>query len=941
MKKIILLQLFVGFAAMAFGQAGKLKGIIYDSLTRSPLELATVSILNQDSTLVSYQISDKDGTVSFEKLPVKKKLFISVSFVGYNTYRSLLQLNGSDTLQIFLSLNTKDTSSVIVSTTVPVRMNGDTLEINPGAFKMKGYQVAEELLNQVPGIMIWADGSITVGGRKVQNLFVDGKPFLGSTDPRIATQNLPKSAIDKIQLYQEYNRENIGNQEKPQPTDSVLTMNIKLKETAKKGYFGKGGAGYGTGNTVESDLVLQTYGPKNSWALGGGYNNINKDIGSVSQMLQNNTFRTANPDLYRVGRFGASGINNSYSIGGVLNQNFGEVTTNSRQNNHLTVNYNRSGTDAFVISQRDQDRIALGQEQHVKDENRQNSTSNRHSVDMNYSKTNSYNDNLSLSGSASLQKRDGVYNQYTEITDPGGLLQSTNAVTSRQTDNSDNESFNLSFAKNDYDQPLTNINVSGSMQRNHSSSERDVVSVFKSMTVNNKDTSYNRRYANSSESFFARANINYGGFKRLVFGRYSAGRINLNFTQDLNYSSSTNHAVVTDFDSSSKNYLANKNLTNNNSRQTMGYNPTLSLSKSTTKSRPFAYSGFNFQARLAGDFRSEKNASTIAQRNLDRSFQFFRYDAGVSYIRSNQKKYNFNTSLNYSKSFDYPSIDVLYTIVDDINVYNTIIGNPNLKNRTNHNLNLYSNFNTQNPQSPYSINFNINAGYNLSENAVTDSVINTAAGKRISYYINADQSRNLNLAYTFNIAKKMQKNNLQVIYQGSYNAGKQPNYIDGIYNLSKNARLTNQLSVRFMLASLLVASVTERLEQNWVDQTVSAFNYFKNSSSTTNFSLNLNYPENFSFGTTVDHINTSTLSNPTVLWNAFATHRFMKQQAELKLTATDILKQYVNISTSANAYGTSTYVTNGLQQYFMVTFSYYPRKFEKKAGERGGGRGED
>src|SRR3712207_7941514 len=56
------------------------------------------------------------------------------------------------------------------------------------------------------GITVWSDGSITVNGRKVQSVLVDGKPFLGSTDSRVATQNLPKSAIDKIQLYQEYDR---------------------------------------------------------------------------------------------------------------------------------------------------------------------------------------------------------------------------------------------------------------------------------------------------------------------------------------------------------------------------------------------------------------------------------------------------------------------------------------------------------------------------------------------------------------------------------------------------------------------------------------------------------------------------------------------------------------------------------------------------------------
>ncbi len=73
------------------------------------------------------------------------------------------------------------------------------------------------------------------------------------------------------------------------------------------------------------------------------------------------------------------------------------------------------------------------------------------------------------------------------------------------------------------------------------------------------------------------------------------------------------------------------------------------------------------------------------------------------------------------------------------------------------------------------------------------------------------------------------------------------------------------------------------------------------------------------------------------LVNAFVTCRIMKQQGELKLAVMDILKQYRNIYNSLSAYGTSTGITNGLQQYFMLTFAYYPRKFGKKAGE---GKGE-
>jgi hypothetical protein len=935
MKKLFLLQLFIVCAMVVFGQAGKLKLVVYDSTTKTTLELATVSLLKQDSSFLTYQLTDKNGTVFFDKLPLKNKVLINISYVGYNTYSSLLQLTGKDSLQVFLSLNTKDTSSVIVTSKIPVRMNGDTLEINPAAFKLKEHQVVEELLNQVPGITIWSDGSITVSGRKVQNVFVDGKPFAGSTDPRIATQNLSKSAIDKIQLYQEYDRENLG---KPglQQVDSNLTMNIKLKESAKKGYFGKGGAGYGTDDRFESDLIMQTYDKKSSLGIGGGYNNINKDIGGLEQMMQNNTYRNINPNLLRVGRFGVGGINKNHSVGIILTQNFTE-SNNSRQSNRLTVNYNKTGGDSWITNLRTQNRIVAGSEQLVKDEGQQTNRNNNNTVGINYMKTNSYNDNLNLSGAASFQDRSGISSNHTATANALGSLQSTNDITTKQSDRSDNQNMNLNFGKNDFDQPLTNINLSANMQRSNASSERNVISVFKSLTVNNKDTSYNRLYLNNNQTFAARANLVYGGFRRLLFGRYNLGGVDLRLDQAFNYSQTTSNSRVSDYDSSSKKYIDNQYLSNENNKKTIGYAPALLVTKSFSKNRSFVYRNIYLQAKIMEDIRSENNVSSIAWRNLNRIMHFFRYEAGLNFNKFNTKKYNCYASLNYNKNFDYPSIDALYTIVDDINAYSITVGNPALKNTVTHNLNLYGSFNTQNQQSPYAINANFNAGYNQLQNPVTDSVINAPSGKRISYYINADRSKNLYMNYSLNISKRIKKNTLQLMYNGNFNLGNQPNYIDGIYNISKSSRLSNQVSLSFSLASILVASIAERLEFNQVNQTFSNLNSFTNSSNNTNISININYPKDVSIGSTLDHINNSSLDKPTILWNAFVTYRILKQQGELKFAAMDILKQYKNITNSVSAYGTSTNITNGLQQYFMLTFAYYPRKFGKKAGE---GRGE-
>ena len=301
---------------------------------------------------------------------------------------------------------------------------------------------------------------------------------------------------------------------------------------------------------------------------------------------------------------------------------------------------------------------------------------------INYSKTSSYNDKLNLTGTASFQDRIGISSVHTETADAQGLLQSSNDIITRQTDHSDNQFMNMNFGRNDFDRPLTIMNLSANMQSSHSSSERNVISVFKSITVNNKDTSYNRRYLNNNQTFGARANLVYGGFRRMLFGRYNLGGVDLRLEQAFNYNQTNSSSRVSDFDSSAKKYTANNNLTNENNRKTIIYVPSLSLSKSFSRSRSSSFRSINLQAKFMEDMRSEKNVSTITWRNLDRVFRFFRYEAGLNFNTFHPNKINYNASLNYNKNFNYPSIDALYTIVDDINAYNITVGNPSLKNTT-------------------------------------------------------------------------------------------------------------------------------------------------------------------------------------------------------------------------------------------------------------------
>jgi hypothetical protein len=912
----------------AFCQTGKVTGSVKDAATQTPLELATVTIFGEDSSFLTYQLSDKNGKFTIEKLPLRKKLLVSITYTGYIRHEASVQLvaGRADTLAVSLALNTSDTLGVVVTAVIPVRMNGDTLEINPAAFKMKNDAVVEELLNQVSGITIWSDGTITVNGKKVQSLLVDGKPFMGATDSRVATQNLPKSAIEKIQLYLEYDRSNIG--QPIQPQDSLLTMNIKLKENSKKGYFGKTGIGYGTVDRFESDLSFQVYTKKNNAGIGGGLNNINKNIGNLQEMFQNNTYRNFNPNLYNVGRFGTGGINRNHSIGVLLMHNFIE-TANSRQNNRVTINYTKSGTNTYLTDLSLQHRNTINNPQFIREEGEANSRQDRHDFGFNYVKTNSYNDNLTLNGSANSNNERSNSSRFVEVRDTANQLQSTNSTATQQSRRSDGESLNLSFAKANNEEPAKGFNLQVNARRGNSSSERDMISIFQSFTNTSQNTSFKRRYVTNNESMNIGGTLDYTGFKRLLLGRYNLFGINLSLIQLFNYSRFSDNAVVSDYDSTTKLYLNNADLSNRNKRELVEFSPALAMSKFFSKYTEAYYRTISVQVKFLEDFKTDKNTSSFAKRNLDRSFQFFRYEGNIGYQFQKRGKYRYSTFINYLKNFDYPSIDRLYTIVDNINVYDIRIGNPHLKNTINHIVNLNANFNTENPKSFYNISGNINGGYTLSLDPVTDSIINDFSGKRIFYYTNGRRNNTRNLNGSFNISRKINKNSLQLTYTGNFRANELPNYIDGVNNTSKTVSLSNNFSLQFSLKTILVVTLQESLQYYRNRPTAPGLQSFKNSGNTTKLGFVLNYPENFSFSSTADHVVNSNVDKPFILWNTFATYRFMKQQAELKFSAMDLLKKYQNITNSVNAYGTLTRITNGLQQYFLLTFSYYPRKFGK------------
>ncbi|GAB3426660.1 outer membrane beta-barrel protein [Niabella aquatica] len=924
---------------------GSITGIVKDSADDYALQSVTITLYKKsDSTLLNYYITGEDGTFGFSDIPFFTPVNVNFSFTGYNPFSKTITL---DTLAphynfktLFMSKAQGVMDEVVIKAVVPVTMNGDTLEINPAAFKLDSNAVVEDMLRRVPGVTMWGDGTITVNGKTVNNVYVDGKPFFGS-DPALATQNLPKNAIEKIQVYREtdYSKDNIDDN----PADSLLTMNIRLREDKKFGYFGKAGAGIGTDRRYEADVSGLGYNKKFRGGVAASMNNINKTA-SLQEMFRQGSYRNYNPSNRYVANFGSSGVNKVMFIGGNMQYDFSE-SNNSRFNNQLRVNYDVRNTDNYVSSTTDSrnsvtDRILLQDS-----EQETSSANNSHSGGISYNKRDQDKD-FSVNANMNSSNNTRSSNSFSTKTVEGGnpLSESSNRSSTQSKNNS--MSFSTSFRnKDDDERNLKGFGLNYNLSYNNSESKSNAITDFISYEDESQNQHFNRLNSNESSGFSNNLGMNYNALKRLLFGNFSLWNINLVLNNNVSVTRSDANIKVSDYDSLTGAYIRNDSLTHNNRVTRIEDRPSLRLSKNFSKRLSDRFNRYiNITANMQGQFLSEKNESSFDFRNMDRSFNFFTPSVSVSYNYEKFSRYNIEMNVAGNRSPSIPSVDQLRPIIDtSVNAYNINLGNANLQPSVTSALNFNFNYRRQQPAKKADYNFGISASVSDVNDAIVDSSFyDRLSGRRTTYLINMNGRRIYNAGFNSGLSFKMKNNKvLQFNYSLSLSNTTSPNFVDAIYTVTRANNINNNLGVFYTLGDFGTVQVSQSINTNSSTQSGGSLKSLKAVNYITQGNLNINPARDLTISNTFNYVTNNTTGQSSALWNAFATYRFLKtKQAEVKLSAMDILKQNKNISTSASINNLSTTVSNGLQQFFMVTLSYYPRRFGGGRQVRGGGKGE-
>ena len=162
--------------------------------------------------------------------------------------------------------------AVVKATKIKMVMKGDTIVYNADAFQLSQGSMLDALIAQLPGAVLKPNGQITVNGRAVSSLLVNGKDFFKG-DPRVALENLPSYMVDKVKVYEKLTAEQ--KLSGVVPLEKPLVMDVNLKKQYSIGWIANAEAAYGTHDRWLGRVFALRFTDCSRLALYGNLNNTN------------------------------------------------------------------------------------------------------------------------------------------------------------------------------------------------------------------------------------------------------------------------------------------------------------------------------------------------------------------------------------------------------------------------------------------------------------------------------------------------------------------------------------------------------------------------------------------------------------------------------------------------------------------------------------------
>lgn len=910
MKNLLLICVLLG-TCMSYSQNFEVTGIVKD-YQNNPIESATIYVESvKDSVMISYTISDDKGKFELSGNTKEPKVSFYVSYTGMKPIKKELNFINRN-LDIGTLVLEEDSELlgevIVVAERAPITIKKDTLQFNAASFKTGADANVETLLKKLPGVIVDKDGNITVNGKTVNKILVNGKEFFGS-DLTIATKNLPKEIIDKIQVVDTKTKDQAFTGEDGDKENK--TINITIKEDKNKGFFGRITAGYGTDQRYSASGILNYFNEEERLSVLGGANNVNtsgfnsdevKDIGGGNNWRKvNGVWQQANPLMSNssngITQTTTAGIhytnewNKKTDLGTdyLYNQNDSETGSNSRVQTFLPDN-----SSYITTSQSSSDRKATGNNFNLEFETKPD-TLTRISIAPNFSK------NKGDMFSSNSQVRSNV---------DDGMLSNSSTNTLSTFDNF-STNFDASITRK-FDVPGESVSLWLNSGYNENVSEDIFKSVVDYTDVTLTDETVNQLKANTQTGDFLNANLRY---TRLLKGKWF---YNASLRTDINNSKIERNTF--DFDDFTQEYDdVNASLTNKIKTNTTIFAPSAGIEYKQDK--------LKIRFNLGYNFTTLKNEDLLANSSISNRFESMNFMINL-WKPMGQGKSIWARISNRART---PQINQLQPILDNSNPLNTVVGNPNLK---------ASNI-TQISFSHRNFNMKTKSGYNLyattslTDNAtISKTITDPVTYKRITTYENVNGSYWAYLSGGYNKKYSLDKHDVSYNINLNTNLSKNIGFSNGAELVTKSKSVSPSLSVTYNYDDLFEITPRYQYNYNALDYSIDLGQESNYTSSSLGVNLETYWPKRIEFA------NDFTMNyNPNVadgftkttyMWNASLGMKMLKDKGILKVKVFDLLNQ----NTSVRRYSNQDYISDTeslvLQQYFMLSFTYKVSKIGGK-----------
>ena len=925
--KCLLMLLMILFSPMAFAQQSgvNVTGSVVEQGSDTPIEQATVRLLNvKDSAMVRGVVSARNGSFTLKNVK-KGSYLLHITFIGYDPLYQPLQITGKKNPVNVGKLELSDGAielgeAVVIGKAPEVTVRNDTVEYNADSYKVTEGSVLEDLLKKMPGVEVDSEGKITVNGKEVKKVMVDGKEFF-SDDPKVASKNLPAKMIDKLQVLDK--KSDMAQMTGFDDGEEETVINLTVKPGMKQGWFGNAYGGYGSKDRDEGNAMVNRFVNNDQITFMGGANNTN-NMGFSD--LASTMFSGMGGGGGRRGGFGAgSGITSSGNAG----LNFSKEFKPDKLTLGGNTRYSHSDNDAR--SKSDRQNILPG-----------DSSSYDNSEAMSRTKSDNFGVDFRLEWKPDTMTQlifrpsfSFSHSMNDNFSDATTLDNERDTVNTNKSSNySESNGYNLN-ASIDFSRKLNNkgrvfsATLSGGNSDSYSDGMNRSDIVYFNQTDALKNSIIDQRSRYDNKGFNYRAYVSWVepiGHNNFIQATYSISQRKQEALKNVYNQDADGIYNVLDsaYSQSYRNNFISQRASLSFKSQRAKFNYTIGLNLDPSYSSSENFVGDTTLSKIT---RKVVNLSPMAQFN-------YMFDKRT------------NLRIMYNGRTSQPSMTQLQPVADISDPTNITIGNPDLNPRYTNNV--FIRFQQFTPEKQRAFMIMANGSYIIND-IVSYTSYNQETGVKTTTYKNVNGNYSGNVRMMLNTPLKNKKFSINSMTMASF--ANSNGYINEEKNTNRNLILSERGGIDFR-SSYLDLGVNGNIRYNATSNSLqkennqNTFNYGAGGYTTIYLPLNFKIESDVNWSTNSGY--GDGFKQNEVLWNASASKSFLKNnQGTLRFKIYDILQQRSNISRSITASYIQDSEYNTLGSYFMVHFIYRFSIFKggasasdvKTPGRSGRGRG--